>query len=58
MSRQPDRHAISEKRRPPPAWQKLAGPGGDPMRITLVSIHVEDQDRALAFYRDVLGFVP
>ena len=27
------------------------------MRITLVSIHVEDQDRALAFYRDVLGFV-
>jgi len=28
------------------------------MRITLVSIHVEDQDRALAFYRDVLGFVP
>ena len=28
------------------------------MRITLVSIHVENQDRALAFYRDVLGFVP
>lgn len=28
------------------------------MRITLMSIHVEDQDRALAFYRDVLGFVP
>jgi len=28
------------------------------VRITLVSIHVEDQDRALAFYRDVLGFVP
>ena len=27
------------------------------MRITLSSIIVEDQDRALAFYRDVLGFV-
>ena len=27
------------------------------MRITLSSILVEDQDRALAFYRDVLGFV-
>jgi len=28
------------------------------VRITLVSIHVENQDRALAFYRDVLGFIP
>ena len=28
------------------------------MRIALVSIFVENQDRALAFYRDVLGFVP
>src|SRR5262249_22689290 len=28
------------------------------VRITLVSIFVENQDRALAFYRDVLGFVP
>jgi len=28
------------------------------VRITLVSIHVEDQERALTFYRDVLGFVP
>jgi catechol 2,3-dioxygenase-like lactoylglutathione lyase family enzyme len=28
------------------------------VRITLVSIHVEDQGGALAFYRDVLGFVP
>lgn len=27
------------------------------MRITLSSIIVEDQNRALAFYRDVLGFV-
>ena len=27
------------------------------MRIKLVSIHVEDQDRALEFYTTVLGFV-
>jgi catechol 2,3-dioxygenase-like lactoylglutathione lyase family enzyme len=27
------------------------------MRITLSSIIVDDQDRALSFYRDVLGFV-
>lgn len=27
------------------------------MRVTLSSIIVEDQQRALAFYRDVLGFV-
>lgn len=27
------------------------------MRVTLVSIIVEDQKKALAFYRDVLGFV-
>src|SRR4051794_13354509 len=27
------------------------------MRINLASIHVDDQDKALAFYTDVLGFV-
>ena len=27
------------------------------MRIELTSIHVNDQDKALAFYTDVLGFV-
>ena len=27
------------------------------MRITLASIHVDDQDQALRFYTDVLGFV-
>ncbi len=27
------------------------------MRITLTSIHVEDQDLALCFYTEVLGFV-
>ena len=27
------------------------------MRINLASIHVDDQDRALRFYTDVLGFV-
>ena len=27
------------------------------MRIELTSIHVDDQDKALAFYTDVLGFV-
>lgn len=27
------------------------------MRIHLTSVHVDDQDRALAFYTDVLGFV-
>ncbi len=27
------------------------------IRVTLVSIPVEDQDHALAFYRDTLGFV-
>ena len=27
------------------------------MKVTLSTIIVEDQDRALAFYRDVLGFV-
>jgi catechol 2,3-dioxygenase-like lactoylglutathione lyase family enzyme len=28
------------------------------MRINLASIHVDDQAKALAFYTDVLGFVP
>ena len=27
------------------------------MRINLASIHVDDQEKALRFYRDVLGFV-
>jgi catechol 2,3-dioxygenase-like lactoylglutathione lyase family enzyme len=27
------------------------------VRINLASIHVDDQDKALAFYTDVLGFV-
>ena len=27
------------------------------MRIELTSIHVDDQDKALAFYTDILGFV-
>ena len=27
------------------------------MRIELTSIHVDDQDKALAFYTEVLGFV-
>ena len=27
------------------------------MRITLASIHVDDQDQALRFYTDVLGFL-
>ncbi|GAB2656887.1 VOC family protein [Prescottella soli] len=27
------------------------------MRINLTSVHVDDQDKALAFYTDVLGFV-
>lgn len=27
------------------------------MRIHLTSVHVDDQDKALAFYTDVLGFV-
>ncbi len=27
------------------------------MRITLTSIHVDDQEKALRFYTDVLGFV-
>ena len=28
------------------------------MRITLTGIHVDDQDKALRFYTEVLGFVP
>jgi glyoxylase I family protein len=28
------------------------------MRITLTAIHVDDQDKALRFYTEVLGFVP
>lgn len=28
------------------------------MKIVVTSILVDDQDKALAFYRDVLGFVP
>lgn len=28
------------------------------MRITLTSLSVDDQDKALKFYTDVLGFVP
>ena len=39
-------------------WQNSLRQEETHVRITLVSIHVEDQDRALAFYRDVLGFVP
>jgi catechol 2,3-dioxygenase-like lactoylglutathione lyase family enzyme len=31
-------------------------PGG-PMRIRLASVYVDDQDKALRFYTDVLGFV-
>jgi len=27
------------------------------MKITLISLIVDDQERALAFYRDILGFV-
>lgn len=27
------------------------------MRITVTSVHVDDQDKALRFYTDVLGFV-
>lgn len=27
------------------------------MRINLTSLHVDDQDKALAFYTDILGFV-
>ena len=27
------------------------------MRITVTSVFVDDQDKALAFYTDVLGFV-
>jgi catechol 2,3-dioxygenase-like lactoylglutathione lyase family enzyme len=30
---------------------------GGPMRINLASVLVDDQERALAFYTDVLGFV-
>jgi hypothetical protein len=29
---------------------------GDPMRINLTSVLVDDQDKALRFYTDVLGF--
>jgi catechol 2,3-dioxygenase-like lactoylglutathione lyase family enzyme len=28
-----------------------------PMKIVITSVLVDDQDKALAFYRDVLGFV-
>lgn len=28
------------------------------IRIHLTSVHVDDQDKALAFYTDVLGFAP
>src|SRR5690606_8050104 len=30
---------------------------GDPMRIELTSIYVDEQDKALRFYSEVLGFV-
>src|SRR5215469_14395165 len=31
-------------------------PQGDPVRINMTGILVEDQDKALRFYTDVLGF--
>jgi catechol 2,3-dioxygenase-like lactoylglutathione lyase family enzyme len=31
--------------------------GGTAVRITLTSVHVDDQEKALRFYTDVLGFV-
>ena len=31
--------------------------GGKPMRISLTSIHVNDQDEALRFYTETLGFI-
>src|SRR5262249_6679466 len=52
MSRQPSGDAISEKRRVAPTWQNSRSRRRRTVRITLVSIHVENQDRALAFYRD------
>jgi catechol 2,3-dioxygenase-like lactoylglutathione lyase family enzyme len=32
-------------------------PKGDPMKINLTSVMVDDQDKALKFYTEVLGFV-
>jgi catechol 2,3-dioxygenase-like lactoylglutathione lyase family enzyme len=37
--------------------EALAGTEGSWMRINMTSVLVDDQDRALAFYTDVLGFV-
>ena len=39
--------------------ERWLGPprGGVPMRITLASVLVDDQEKALRFYTDVLGFV-
>jgi catechol 2,3-dioxygenase-like lactoylglutathione lyase family enzyme len=33
-------------------------PKDDPMKITLASVSVDDQDKALRFYTEVLGFTP
>src|SRR5215471_19324810 len=37
----------------PPSWQR----GAKPMKIKLTTVYVDDQDKALRFYTDVLGFV-
>jgi catechol 2,3-dioxygenase-like lactoylglutathione lyase family enzyme len=57
MSRQPDRRNFGEAGSGPHVAE-LSRQEDTTVRITLVSIHVEDQERALVFYRDVLGFLP
>jgi predicted enzyme related to lactoylglutathione lyase len=48
--------AISEKHRALNRWYKAASHKEAPMRIKLTSVMVDDQDTALKFYTDVLGF--
>ena len=39
------------------AGNAMTGKQGEDMRIRLTSVYVDDQDKALAFYTEVLGFV-
>jgi hypothetical protein len=43
---------------PATAWDVLPATPEAAVRITLTSIYVPDQEQALRFYTDVLGFLP
>src|SRR5689334_21156565 len=49
------RHDVSPVLSHPPAWLRH-GSRSEPMKIKLTTIYVDDQEKALRFYTEVLGF--